>query len=149
MKRFSILVGLLALAVAFAGCKKETEQGGPGAPATEADSAKTFTLKLPDGASMKAGETEEAIISLNPGSEFHEEVVVTLVAPAGVTVDPAEFKLSKDAAEGKVMISGVSAGDHTIAVTGKPATGTAVNSDFKVHVDKSDAADATPPPSNP
>jgi hypothetical protein len=152
MKRLVVLASVaLLLAFVASGCQKTTEPGGPGAQGgTTVDAAKAFELKVPDGTNVKQGEQVETTTTLSPGSEFNQEVVVTFTAPAGVTIEPAELKLTKDNAEAKIMIKAdatAAEGDHTITVHGKPATGETVDDTFKVTVGKGDAAavDTLPP----
>jgi hypothetical protein len=139
-KTLSTLLSMVVLAF-FVGCQPESEPGGPGATNGDAGDTQvrpeaTFTLSLPD-VSVTQGESIDATISLNSGSEFNQKVTVGLTAPAGLTVTPAEVTLTKDQAEQKFVVKAdaeATLGAMLIDVAGTPETGKAVTAKLKVTV---------------
>lgn len=158
MKSWMSALAAIALLGFVTGCPDETEPGGPGAdPTAEGENETqqgeaTFTLALPSP-SVDQGQQVEEVIGIDRGDEFTQAVMVKLMPPAGVTVQPAEFTFDGDVEEQKIaIIADVTAiaGDHKIGVTGTPATGTEVKDEIEITVNETDEpAVVTPPQDDP
>jgi uncharacterized membrane protein len=139
MRRIMLVAAVLAVA-GLVGCNT-SEPGGKTSDKTP--SASTFNISAPPAATaptIKQGDKQTVKLTLNRGSNFKEDVTLSADAPAGISVDldPKTVKAS-DSKEVAVTISvgkDVAVGDHTVKVTGKPETGNATTSEFKVKVEK-------------
>jgi uncharacterized membrane protein len=141
MKTFFSATAVM-LAVALTGCTKESEKGGPGAPATnsnaEADDDRTFTLDVPNiTTTVEQGARDKASISIDRGDNFKEEVKLQFKPPAGVTVLPADASFNPDAEKVEITIEAsaeAKPGDTNIEVTAVPATGKSITKTMPITV---------------
>src|SRR5689334_4981788 len=136
------------------GCGETTKPGGPGAATPKA--AKTagekakeavgavperaFELKLPGSTSVSQGESKTVHVGISRGKNFDQDVKLSFDGvPPGVKLTPASPTLKAgDKSEDVTVAAAKDAalGDHTIKVTGTPATGAATSGEFKVTVKK-------------
>jgi uncharacterized membrane protein len=138
MRRIT-LAAVLAVA-GLVGCNT-SEPGGKTSDKTP--SKATFNISAPPAATaptIKQGDRQTVKLTINRGSDFKEDVALSADAPAGISVelDPKTVKAS-DSKEVAVTISvgkDADVGDHTVKVTGKPETGNATTSEFKVKVEQ-------------
>jgi uncharacterized membrane protein len=126
--------------VALVGCNTSPPGGSGSGVAKKA----TFKIDPPLlSTSVKQGDTKEIKVTLDRGADFHDDVSLVFVAPAGVTVDPASHTVKaaddKEVAIKVTAAKDASVGDHVIKVTGTPKTGNATSVDVKISVEKSDA----------
>lgn len=138
-----VLGGLL---VAAFGCNSSP----PGGPGATADSRKgthltqpenTFSLSAPElSTTVKQGETKRVKIGISRGKNFDQDVKLEFTgAPQGVKIVPASTELKASAKEVEVDIEAskdAALGDHTITVTGTPASGEKTSTTFKITMKK-------------
>jgi uncharacterized membrane protein len=143
MKTTSRSLTVIILA-ALIGCSQGTP-GGPGTTKVTANKPvmgqadETFRLSVPVlSSSVQQGETMEATIGIERGTNFQEDVTLKFAdLPAGVTIDPAEPQIKHGDKETKVVVKAgddAAVGDYKIKVLGHPTKGTDAEVDFKVTV---------------
>ena len=126
-----LIVALLAVAVAFVGCKKSEEGGRAGTD--------TFRLSVPAmSTDVKQGETQVAKVGVDRGEGFKESVKLEVKAPTGITVDLGSTTV-KPGDKGDVQLKITAAkdaplGDQKIMIKGTPDKGDATETEFKVTV---------------
>jgi uncharacterized membrane protein len=149
-----MLAGLLALA----GCAKESEPGGPGAPprvtgdrsgngdrtadrrTNGRNEENTFKLQVPRTATdLKQGGRKDVDISIDRGEDFAQAVKLQFKAPRGLRVNPDNATIAGDTKKVKVTIEAekdAPVGETNIEVIGVPESGKSVSVMMPVEVDK-------------
>jgi len=130
----------VALVGFLIGCNKSEKGGNP------ADNKNNFTLDLPGlskdvGKDIKQGTTETYEGKISRGSEFKDDVALTVDSKpekVSVKLNPSDVKASTD---GKFSIEvkaddDAPLGESDVKITAKPKSGTAVTSSFKLKVTK-------------
>ncbi len=138
MKRHMFLASIVLVAAGLLGCN-ESQQGGKTSDKTP--SKETFTLKAPTtSTTIKQGDKQTVKLTVDRGREFKKDVTLKADSPAGISVDlePRTVKASDNESLNATVSVGkdVAVGDHTITVTGTPASGNATSIDFKIKVEK-------------
>jgi hypothetical protein len=142
----SSIGGLLVVFVAFTGCNLGT-RGGPGAsdpnaskPLFYGQSDDTFNLSVPGSTAIKQGETREASIGIERGTNFDEDVALKFSSmPMGVTMDPPSPVIKRSEKTTQVVLKAAhdaSLGDFTIEVTGHPTRGVDASNELNITVAK-------------
>jgi len=105
----------------------------------------TFTLGVPSSlplmsTTLQQGGTKEVSISIHREKHFDQDVTLTFSnLPTGVTSDPSTSVLKMGDTNLKCTFSATKdavVGDHTVQVTGHPATGLDATGKFKITVSK-------------
>jgi uncharacterized membrane protein len=135
---------------ALVGCNK-SEPGGVTKPSHttttggsgKASTSQSFKISAPTGASnIKQGATETFKVTLDRGSDFKDDVMLTVTAPADAKLKVEPMTKTVKASEDKTVSVTVTAdkdaplGKHRIHVEGKPTTGESTSVDFDVEVVK-------------
>jgi uncharacterized membrane protein len=151
-KTFSrITASTLAFAaVSLAGCDKKSGAtvGGPGAmdPAVKAplfgEADNTFELTA-SSISLKQGDTTQGTIGIKRGTNFAQEVTLSLQdLPKGVAVAPSGLAIKSgatDAAFTLTVSDDAALGDFTVKVIGHPTSGKDAVKQFSLTVAKKDS----------
>ena len=136
-----------AALLTIAGCKNESDPGGPGvtarsesgAPARTETRENTFTLKVPSGTTdVERGKREEVTISIERREGFNQDVRLKFKTPAGVKITPADPVIKAGQNDTKVFIEAENEavpGEKTIEVTATPQTGAATSMTMRVKVE--------------
>jgi len=146
-------IGLCFLALVLTGCDRSGSAGGPGATAAgtkppvfgEADN--TFNLTT-SSVSIKQGDTEKGTIGIKRGTNFDQDVAITLTEiPTGVTIEPSSLAIKHGDADVKFTLKAAdnaAPGEYTVKVTGHPAKGGDATNQFKLTVAKKDSFTLSP-----
>jgi hypothetical protein len=140
-----LFVGLCAWSI---GCDRGTI-GGPKAPPAPDNKAPavtspkegTFSLGVPNlSTKITQGESKNIKISLHRGKNFDQDVKLSFTnVPKGVTIEPADPAIKTSDTETTITVKAAddaAVGDHTISVSGQPATGAAATSEFTISIRK-------------
>jgi hypothetical protein len=135
---------LFAAMIAVVGCDQiKQTAGGPGVassgekPPLYGQKDDTFNLTLASQ-SVKQGDSKELTVGIKRGSNFEQDVGITLVdLPAGVTATPAGSALKHGDAEAKIMLTAAveaAPGDYKIKLMGHPTKGGDSTTEVKLTV---------------
>ena len=132
IKMSKLLVGVLAAALALAGCSKSSEKGGGAGN-------DTFKIVVPAMATdVKQGELQTVRVTLERGDGFKQQVKLELKAPAGIQVEPKDATVQPgDKGDVQVKITAAkdaAIGEHKIMVKGTPDKGEPTETEFKITV---------------
>lgn len=98
-----------------------------------------FKITVPTlGTTIKQGETQSVILSLERGDLFNQDVTLKIEAPKGLTFDPAKLLVKAgDKPEMQFRISAdkdAALSEHRVSVTGTPIMGAPTSVEFNVKV---------------
>lgn len=130
------IVGMAALVAIPVACDWPVSNRGGNAPSDEGFRVITPMIET----TVKQGEVREISINLDRGKLFKQDVALSIKASPGIAVEP--MMVTVKASDGPKVSLRVSAGKdaaigkYKIYVTGTPATGQPVMTDFDVKVAK-------------
>lgn len=101
----------------------------------------SFTLKMPrPWATLKQGETKTVSIGINRDRTFDQDVALEFgKMPTGVTFEPGTPVIKRGDTEAQIKLASAddaSLGEFMIKLTGRPATGSKAENEFKLFVVK-------------
>ena len=124
--------GVLIGALALAGCKTKSEQGGGAGN-------DTFRIVVPaTSTDVKQGELQTVRLAVERGDGFKQQVKLELKAPAGLQVEPKDATVQPgDKGDVQVKITAAkdaAIGEHKVMVKGTPDKGEPTETEFKITV---------------
>ena len=127
-----VFVGMLIAAAALTGCTKSSEEGGRAGN-------DTFRISAPALATdIKQGELQTVRLTLERGAGFKQRVMLELIAPAGIEVDPLDATVEpgdKGELQLKIVVAkDAPIGEHLILVRAVPDKGEPTETEFKITV---------------
>lgn len=144
----STVAGIALASILLVGCDRAGTAGGPGATDKGAkapmygEADNTFNLTT-SSVSIKQGDTEKGTIGIKRGTNFDQDVAITIAdLPKGVTLDPSSLVIKSGATDVKFAVLATSdaiPGDFTVKVVGHPGKGGDATNDFKLTVAKKDS----------
>lgn len=147
MARFTAGASALAILM-LSGCDRSGSAGGPGAtekgakPPLYGEADNTFNLTT-SSMSIKQGDAEKGTIGIKRGTNFDQDVAITLDdLPKGVTLDPSGPVIKSGGSDVKFTLTAsddATPGDFTVKVIGHPAKGGDAINTFKITVAKKDS----------
>jgi len=129
---FKPLASVLVLAVAaLAACNTSPKGGGM----TAEDS---FRVIPPNNLTMHPGDAQTVKVSLDRGDLFKQDVKLSLVPAAGISIDPnnpiIRASAGPDALIKVAVARDAGVGEYRVTVTGTPANGQPTITDFRIKV---------------
>ena len=124
------------------GCGQSSEPGGPGAGGKKpvvGQADNTFKLTAPmTETSIKQGETQTVTIDISRGTNFSQDVQLSVEnPPKGLTITPASTTLKAGDKDAKVSIEAAkdaALGHHQVTVWGTPKEGAKTSVVLKIEV---------------